>query len=417
MRVIAEESLPLGTFLILEMEHHLVALQTANLEAVGDKFTIGLQHYGSVPKRADSDSEQVLDQMRQLGWLAVPQPVAAAPVSDAPVIHEPVPVETKPADATSDALLLADRIPQNPAPAPPAAPALTSPQVVPVELTPLRPVRSALVAAETVAKEHPAEVAEVESAPAAVTATESIPEAVAQVESIPEQAPASPPMQAILAEIANNRSVQAVPAPRRKLPRWMLVAAALLLAVAGVVIFRIQSDARASTQAKVVRPAAVTQPPAVTQQKGVEEPPAPAPTPEPPAPIATAPAPMASPPVPVATAPAPVQAAPSVVNGHTILVTAREPSWLGVNVDGKVVFGKMLAKGDTKQLEFSRFAFLHIGNSEKVDVALDSRLVGPFPKDGSLRLLELTASGARVLPWRNGDPPSPARSTGRGSTP
>src|SRR5260370_26319471 len=49
MRVLAEESLPLGRFLILEMEHHLVALQTANLEAVGDKFAICLQHYGSGP--------------------------------------------------------------------------------------------------------------------------------------------------------------------------------------------------------------------------------------------------------------------------------------------------------------------------------------------------------------------------------
>jgi hypothetical protein len=87
-----------------------------------------------------------------------------------------------------------------------------------------------------------------------------------------------------------------------------------------------------------------------------------------------------------------------------LTITAREPSWLEITIDGKTVFQKMVAAGETKQMEFSRVALLHIGNAAKVDVTLDSRPVARPAQTVPLRLLELTASGARDLPWRNGAP-------------
>ena len=101
---------------------------------------------------------------------------------------------------------------------------------------------------------------------------------------------------------------------------------------------------------------------------------------------------------------------------HAFVITAREPSWLEITVDGKTVFQKMVAAGETKQMEFSRIAHVHIGNSAKVDVALDSRPVARSAQGGQLRLLELTPAGARDLPWRNGAPILSSRPQG-GSAP
>jgi hypothetical protein len=95
---------------------------------------------------------------------------------------------------------------------------------------------------------------------------------------------------------------------------------------------------------------------------------------------------------------------PATSNLHAFAITARESAWLEITIDGKTVFQKMVAAGETKQMEFSRVALLHIGNSAKVDVTLDSRPVARPAQTGALRLLELTASGARDLPWRNGAP-------------
>jgi hypothetical protein len=154
----------------------------------------------------------------------------------------------------------------------------------------------------------------------------------------------------------------------------------LLLAVGAVtMVTRTRADARASEPPKIAG-----------------TPPAPA---TPASSTATAP----SSPTPQPSAPATV-AQPANSNLHAFAITSREPSWLEIAIDGKTVFQKMVAAGETKQMEFSRVAYVHIGNSAKVDVTLDSRPVARPAQASQLRLLELTASGARDLPWRNGAP-------------
>jgi hypothetical protein len=91
---------------------------------------------------------------------------------------------------------------------------------------------------------------------------------------------------------------------------------------------------------------------------------------------------------------------------HRAQIKAIQTTWVGVSTDGSKIFGGMLAKGSTKDLEYSTFAFLHTGNAAGVEVIVDGQPV-PMGKQPRLRLVELNTSGFRFLRWSNDDPAQP----------
>jgi hypothetical protein len=114
----------------------------------------------------------------------------------------------------------------------------------------------------------------------------------------------------------------------------------------------------------------------------------------------------------VAAAPprAKIEPAPQVVPAnpmvHRAQIRALQSTWIGISTDGNNIFGGILAKGATKDLEYSKFAFLHAGNATGVEIIVDGQPV-PMGSQARLRLVELNAAGYRFLRWTNDDPPQP----------
>jgi hypothetical protein len=126
-------------------------------------------------------------------------------------------------------------------------------------------------------------------------------------------------------------------------------------------------------------------------------------TPLPPLPRVAAPPPLAKIEPKIEPAPRVVPATPTM---HRAQIRAIQSTWIGVSTDGNKVFGGMLAKGATRDLEYSKFAFLHAGNATGVEIIVDGQPV-PMGSQPRLRLVELNATGYRFLRWSNDDPPQP----------
>lgn len=403
VRIQVSQDLSFGQVLVLDLEHHLVAAETRNSQGLGAKFEVGMVRLRAVSKldHAGSGGAQVLELMKAMGWKTGKEPFAPNPVSTPePPVSEPelAPIETPVNLAEPEPEAAPIETPvclAEPEPAPAESPLTASPKLA--DLVPEHyrlPISKHLPIAsqpEPLAV-APAEVLKPALAPV-VLSEEAVPETVGQVpEEVaavaevaagaeeapvardPEPAPAEPPAAKPVA-----------PTAPRGLPRWIAIAAGLLLAGAAIgVVARLNINASVSVLAKVPEKQA-----AVPVTKAPD--PAPAPAAEP--------------------TPTPAAAEPSraaVANPRHFVISAREPSWIGINVDGKVVFQKMLAKGESTQAEFSKIAYVHVGNASNVDLKLGSRAINPLPGFGALRLLELTDAGARVLPWRNDDPRLPA---------
>lgn len=112
-------------------------------------------------------------------------------------------------------------------------------------------------------------------------------------------------------------------------------------------------------------------------------------------------------PAPVVQAPAPAPPpAPATAGRHRAQIRAIESTWIAVSTDGHHVLGKVLPKGATQDLEYSKFAFVHTGNATGVEIILDGQPV-PMGNQPRLRLVELNATGFRILRWSNDDPAQP----------
>jgi hypothetical protein len=89
---------------------------------------------------------------------------------------------------------------------------------------------------------------------------------------------------------------------------------------------------------------------------------------------------------------------------HHARFTVLERAWVSVTADGKPAIAKVLDPGETPEVEFSKIAYVHLGNFHAVQINLDGVDVQAHTGGGALRLIELSPSGARTLPWSNGDP-------------
>jgi hypothetical protein len=102
----------------------------------------------------------------------------------------------------------------------------------------------------------------------------------------------------------------------------------------------------------------------------------------------------------------PPPTAPAPAGLHRGQIRAIESTWVAISTDGHQVFGKILAKGATQDLKYSKFAFVHTGNAAGVEITLDGQPI-PMGKQPRLRLVELNATGFRFLRWSNDDPAQP----------
>jgi hypothetical protein len=91
---------------------------------------------------------------------------------------------------------------------------------------------------------------------------------------------------------------------------------------------------------------------------------------------------------------------------HRAQITALTPTWVGVSTDGRKVFGELIPKGSSKEIQYSNYAFLHVGNAVGVAIVVDGQAVAMGNRP-SLKLVELTTTGYKLVRWSNDDPPQP----------
>ena len=85
-------------------------------------------------------------------------------------------------------------------------------------------------------------------------------------------------------------------------------------------------------------------------------------------------------------------------------IRVTEPVWVYAVSDGKEVLQKLLAKDETRQIEFAEKALVRVGNAGGVEISVDGKSIGPLGPSGKIRAVELTASGHRFVPLREAEP-------------
>ena len=78
-------------------------------------------------------------------------------------------------------------------------------------------------------------------------------------------------------------------------------------------------------------------------------------------------------------------------------IKALEPNWISGIADGRSLLGRMLMKGDTWIIDFSKVARLHVGNAGGVEVIVNGQSIGPLGSHGLVRVVELTPDRFRIL--------------------
>ena len=93
---------------------------------------------------------------------------------------------------------------------------------------------------------------------------------------------------------------------------------------------------------------------------------------------------------------------------HRVKLAVLEPAWVTASADGKALLdrGKMFAKDGSFAFDFSKIAYVHLGNSRGVEIEIDGKPVRLAEPHAVVGVLELTPSGSRLLPWTNEDPPA-----------
>lgn len=112
---------------------------------------------------------------------------------------------------------------------------------------------------------------------------------------------------------------------------------------------------------------------------------------------------------PPAPAPAPAAAVEAPVE-HTglpvqVVITAHQPSWLQVSVDGKPAFTGTLQTDETKELGAEGQVKIIAGNAGALTISLNGKTLEPLGEIGQVRVVRLTAEGPEFL--SKAPPPAP----------
>lgn len=110
----------------------------------------------------------------------------------------------------------------------------------------------------------------------------------------------------------------------------------------------------------------------------------------------TAAAPAATPPQPSASVD---QAARADRNATVrVEITAGEPVWLLVRVDGKYSFSGTLEADQTRTVEAAGTVLLRLGNAGSVNITLNGKPIGPVGPKGQVRTVQFTSGGFQIVP-------------------
>ena len=109
-------------------------------------------------------------------------------------------------------------------------------------------------------------------------------------------------------------------------------------------------------------------------------------------------------PVAVAAQPAEVKVTAVPAGARHAEIRVSEPVWVYAVSDGKELFQKLLAKDETRQIDFVEKALVRVGNAGGVEISVDGKSIGPIGPSGKIRAIELTPDGHRLVPLSAVDP-------------
>ena len=197
---------------------------------------------------------------------------------------------------------------------------------------------------------------------------EVFPSEHAAVADVPEPVAPPPRDTAPQIEIADTRAAYSPVSP---LPRvWIPIAAAVLFAAVGVVLFLWSSGRDASAGAAVTRSAAASPPPRSAE-------------------------PAARPPRPVAAPVSPAASDPSVL---AVTIDVRRPAWIRTTIDGRADVGRLFNAGDTRRITAREEIVMRAGDAGAVFVSVNGSEARPLGHDGRVvtrRFGSPTASAPR----------------------
>lgn len=413
MKIITEGWRPVDTLLVVEMENHLVVACVRNVIPRGPKFALGAEKIHSVLKHTLPAGATraawhniLLAEMREPQNLA---PEAVAP-------------ETVAKDLESGALRNA---PERPSQEPPAAqrsnqraPAMETlarhaadeaiPQAVISQAAPLAPEHAPLperagetaiptpheAAPEIPVRKRPSPSPGADSAPPlasafpAVSNTAQPGRLLISLPLAPQFGPAygMAPTADLLTPVS---TMPELPPETKTNPRWV-ASAAVAAGLLGLIVLAFYYGPFRPRASSAPR-AAVTQPKvAPLPVPSVTEEPLPAKAVAPPPPTQAAPGKAATlPPI------APVKPTPEA---RRATVKASAMNWVSACSDGKPAFAKLLMAGDSIDVGFQHMAVFRIGNAAAAEIDVDGKSLGPLGPSGTVKILEISAAGLRVLP-------------------
>jgi cytoskeletal protein RodZ len=118
--------------------------------------------------------------------------------------------------------------------------------------------------------------------------------------------------------------------------------------------------------------------------------------------------PSAPPPKPDASQAAVAPSVPATpaadVRAVRVAFTAIEPVWVSVTCDGTQTFAGTIEGPQSKEFDASNKMTVLVGNAGGLALSLNGKPVGPIGARGEIQLLEVTPSGARVVPRRPAPP-------------
>lgn len=190
------------------------------------------------------------------------------------------------------------------------------------------------------------------------------------------------------------------PSPSRPLP-WGLFAILLLLVALSLAVWSRRQHSE-QTRAAAPPPAAetpVSQPAANPIPAAESTSSAPATTLQPP-PTQPAESKPVTKPVPkppttssAANNAAPAQSAPAPAEEFTVVVLAREDSWLSINADGASVFADTIVGGNQRSIHARKEVVIRAGNAGALDFVFNGKKLPPQGDIGDVRILTFGPAG------------------------
>ena len=188
----------------------------------------------------------------------------------------------------------------------------------------------------------------------------------AAVAEVPEPVPPPPRETARQDEVADTRVAYTPVTPRA--PLWIPIAAAVVFAAVGVVLFLWSSGRDASAGAEVTRSTAASPPPRSAE-------------------------PVARPQRPVA---APVSSSASDPSVLAVTIDVRRPAWIRTTIDGRADVGRLFNAGETRRVTAREEIVMRAGDAGAVFVSVNGSEARALGHDG------------RVVTRRFGSPTAPA---------